>query len=384
MTTETTALQITEYSPIDAALSELRARYAGVIFPVETKEGMTDAKDVKRKLTKLRTGLEALRVDIKAPALKRTQAIDAEAKAITVAIKAIEDPIAAQIKAEEDRIEAEQEAKAAAERDRVAEIKAKIDGIRNLPLALAGESAEVIDAELQALAGFEPVEAAFAELTVECAQARHEAMGAMRELLERVQAQEAAAAAVAIERERLAEVERAANEKLAAERKLLAEERAEIQAGIDKERAEMAAERAAMAAERAALEAAKVIEVVTASVPVAVAEAIEAHPEVAVAALQRGLDEVSQPSAPITDFHVRRAALATADQFHALAGKAYACGAHDFATDLQAASDALREGQFDAALAGADFELLVSFDNAMLDATVACIDAMSEATEVAA
>jgi Protein of unknown function (DUF1351) len=398
MSTEQVTI-VTEYNPVAAALQELRDRYAGVIFPVDTKEGMSDAKDVKRRLTKLRTGLEALRVEIKAPALKRTQAIDAEAKAITAAIKAIEDPISQQIKIEEDRIEAEKEAKAEIERARIAAITEKIKGLRSLPLALAGESSDAILAELQALAHFEPSEAAFAEFTAECDTACHEVIGELHSLYERIKVQEDAAAAVEIERARIAEAQRVAAEELAIER-----------AAMQAERDAMARERAELAEARAAMEAAKVLPVVgmdkhpngtpmystttfkdngepimlnangTRSVFCDINDDVEgekpAEPEFTIHDKTDELPVQMLDAEPATDWSIRQFAIATADQFAALAGKVALCGELAFSTQLFEASGALREGKFDAAMAGANTETLVQFDNDLIDATVNAIDAL--------
>ena len=372
MTTENTpAGIIAEYNPVAAAMAELRERYAGVIFPVNTKDGMKDAKEVRQKLVKLRTGLEALRKEIKEPALRRTQAIDVEAKSIEKQIREIEGPIDDQIKQEEARIEAEKAAKAAAEAARVAAIKEKIDGVRNLPLALAGESSEVIEAEMLALGAFTPAPEAFEEFTEECAKAVSECVIALDDLLQRVRAQEQAAAA-AIEAKRIAD------EALAAERAAIEAERAAFEA----ERAAMAAERAALAAARAELEASKVVlPVVEMEVgKVDQFQVIEGDkPEEPEFILHDKADELPVQmvgAEPATDWKIRQFALATAEQFDALAGKVTVCGQVDFGIQLYEVAAAVREGQFDAALAGADSEALVGFDNQLIDATVACVDAL--------
>jgi len=219
----TKELLIQEYNPIQAAINELNEKYRGVIFPVGTKAGMEDAKDARRKLLKLRTSLEALRKEIKEPALRRTQAIDAEAKAITTAIKELEDPIDCQIKEEEARIEAEKEKKRKAEAERVERIKAKIAALGRLPMAMAGEPASAILSEAEALESFVCNEDTFAEFAVEAANVVSEAARQMRELYGRKLAQEQEAA------------------RLAAEREAMAAERARL----DAERAELEAQRAA-------------------------------------------------------------------------------------------------------------------------------------------
>ena len=84
--------------------------------------------------------------------------------------------------------------------------------------------------------------------------------------------------------------------------------------------------------------------------------------------------------APITvaPFHIRQLALATADQFVALAGKVAVVGFIDFAQQLEAVSNMLRTGQHDAKLAAADHEAILAADNALLDATMNAIDALGD------
>ena len=374
---------VVEYSPVDAALAELRSRYADVVFPVETKDGMKDAKEVRSKLVKLRTGLEAKRKEIKEPALRRAQAIDAEAKMITTAIKAIEDPIDAQIKAEEARIEAEKAAKAA----KLAEIRSKIDGIRALPLALAGASSDDIAAEKAALEAFTPLESVFGELVEDCKAAMAEAIASLSDLHARVMGQEAAAALVEAERLRLeAEAERAAAA-LAAEREALAAERAAYEA----EKAAFEAQRAA-AASSAAQAGAETEPVAIVQVPATVDEmhdfgvAMRSEPEDVMPEVQVTAEQAAQVfseaeptnvATPVS-WDIRQAAMHTAAQFRALSGKVEQCGFGAFAQQLRDAAAAIGAGEFDQALANADREALIAADTLLLDATVEAIDALSE------
>ncbi len=276
------------------------------------------------------------------------------------------------------QIEAEKAAKAAAEAVRVAAIREKIDGLRNLPLSLAGETSEVIEAEMGALAAFTPSEEAFQEFTEECKTAISDCMLALDDLLQKVRAQEEAAAAAI-------EAKRVADEALAAER-----------AAIEAERAAIAAERAALAAERAAIEASKVvfpvvemevgkvdqfqiIEGDNPAAPVEIAQAatgIVVEPEFTIHDKADELPVQMVGAEPATDWKIRQFALATADQFDAMAGKVTVCGQVDFGIQLFQVAAAVREGQFDAALAGADSESLVAFDNQLIDATVTAIDAL--------
>lgn len=394
MTTETTQPEhtytgiIVEYSPVDAMLAELRQRYAGVQFDVATKDGMTAAKEVRRNLVKLRTGLEAKRKEIKEPALRRAQAIDAEAKAITAAIKAIEDPIDAQIKVEEERIEAE---KRAAEAKR-AEIRAKIDGIRNLPLALASAGSEELAAERDALQAFVPQEDVFGDQTEDCKAAIAECLATLTDLHARAMAREAAAAL------------------LEAERLKLEQQREEEAKALAAERAELEEARAAIARERAELEALRVAAVPPSpsgplrfytdkngnDVPVQITmKPIQDSDLVFVGNDMSKLDEATETAAVVaelaalpdqagaetepapTDWNTRQAALLTAAQFYALSEKVALCGFVTFATELRGIADDINRGEFDAAIARADQAAIRQADSLLLDATMRCIDALA-------
>lgn len=107
---ETTS--IVEYSATNAALATLAERFKGARFDCLTSEGMEGAKRAEKELKGYLDELEAIRVEIKAPALKRSQDIDGEARRIGGALRDLRDPIVLQIK---EVTEAEKRAKIAAE-----------------------------------------------------------------------------------------------------------------------------------------------------------------------------------------------------------------------------------------------------------------------------
>jgi hypothetical protein len=129
-THEAVASPIVEYSNTAAALSELRTRYSGATYAVQTTVGMREARAARATLRDLRTSLEAKRQELKAPILDRGRLLDSEAKRITAELVALEDPIDAQIRAEEDRKAQERVRAEQAERERVAAIDKRIDWIR--------------------------------------------------------------------------------------------------------------------------------------------------------------------------------------------------------------------------------------------------------------
>lgn len=110
---------IEEYAKTAAHLLELSSLYKGIQYDVNTKDGLVAATKARSELRTLRIALEKTRVMIKAPALKRTQEIDTEARRLTAAISELEDPIDVQIKAEETRKETARLAAAKAEQDRI-------------------------------------------------------------------------------------------------------------------------------------------------------------------------------------------------------------------------------------------------------------------------
>ena len=138
------ASAIAEYQPTEAGLAELRKQYA-TVPDVTTKDGMVLAREARRNMVALRTQVESVRKQIKAPILERGALIDAEAKRITGEIQKVEQPFDDAIKAEEDRIEAAREAN----RKRAAERQAKVDAwmaaIRDLPLKYLTADAETLE-----------------------------------------------------------------------------------------------------------------------------------------------------------------------------------------------------------------------------------------------
>jgi len=251
---------IAEYSETAAALADLRARHAGVVYDVTVPKEMRAAKEARAELRGLRTGLEKKRVEIKAPALERCRLIDAEAKRITAELVALEEPIDVQIKAEEARAESERLAKLEAERLRVEAIQQKIQAIRDVPGSLVGKPSVVIAGQLANLQKTQLDEAELAEHYVTATDALAAAIARVQELLAAVHEHEAEQKRIAAEREELARI-RAENERLqreAEERRLADErkaaaERAEADRLAQVERDRLAAEeRAQREAEQAA------------------------------------------------------------------------------------------------------------------------------------
>jgi colicin import membrane protein len=206
--------QIAEYSQTEAALADLASRYKGVVYDMTTKEGLAAAKTGRNELRGYRTSLEAKRVEIKAPALERCRLIDAEAKRITAELEALENPIAAQIKIEEDRIAAEKAAKEAAERKRMEEIQARMNAMRELPIAAFNCSAEQIQEYVKALEAQEINAEQFGDFVPEAQALKVTTLATIKQTLETKMANEAEAARLKAQREELerAQAEQAARD----------------------------------------------------------------------------------------------------------------------------------------------------------------------------
>lgn len=317
---------IAEYTATDAALAELRTKYADAVFDVTTGKGMDQAKKGRAELREHRVALEKERVRIKAPALERCRQIDSEAKRITAELEALETPIDDQIKAEEHRKEREKAERDRLERERVEALHRRFEAIRAQPMAAVGKSsAEIAEliatAEAADTSGFpEDMKAAaiyecrLAVTALRAAQDRAlaaeeeaEKIKAERAELEKLRAEQAAVQAerdrlAAAERERLAAeagrledraraereaIERAEREAREAEQSRIDAERAESRRKEDAERAKaaeklrqeqatLAAEQKRMAEEKAAAaKAAREAEIQNAKLLAAAAEAVD-------------------------------------------------------------------------------------------------------------
>jgi colicin import membrane protein len=258
--------ELAEYSPVAEALTALRARYANVAFALATTEGNKAAREARSVLVSLRTGLEAKRVELKAPTLERGRLIDAEAKRITAAILALEQPIDQQIKADEQRRAAEAEARRKAEQERIDGHMAALGRIKGTPAQHAMSDSATVQAAIVAVQALEVGAGQWQEFAEHAAKARAEALDSLGALLAAAQAREAEAQRQAEERarlERVAAEQRAEAARLAAER--AEQERQAAAAKAEQERqaaealaglraADEAAEAARAAADRAAAE----------------------------------------------------------------------------------------------------------------------------------
>jgi colicin import membrane protein len=148
---EQVGTKIAAYSQTEAALADLRERYADKQFDVTTTVGLAAAKKARADLRAYRIALEAKREEIKAPILDQGRLIDSEAKRITLALTELETPIDEQIKVEEKRKEDDRLAKVEAARVAAETLRVRLDGIRTAAVVCIGMSACDIAGELRKL-----------------------------------------------------------------------------------------------------------------------------------------------------------------------------------------------------------------------------------------
>jgi len=141
--------QIAEYSKTEAELSALREVCATTVFDVKTPSGMKQAVSLRAKVRGLRTSVEKLRKETKAPVLALGKLIDSEANRITNALFDLEKPIDGAIKAEESRKAEEKKIEA----EREAKVQEWFDSINQIPICYIGVSSLLIKEKIEWLSG---------------------------------------------------------------------------------------------------------------------------------------------------------------------------------------------------------------------------------------
>lgn len=267
---------ISEYSPVEAGLQELRRKYLNIAIDVASPKALEEAKRVRAEIREPRYLTEKIRKELKAPALAHAKLIDTEAARITAELLAIETPWDEAIKAEEARKEAEKARREQLERERITAIHNRIGEIKAFA-ALANEcrTAERVSVLLDSMKtkwvayNFEDD---FEEFGDEAQAAFDATSVTIKGILETKQADEA-------ERARIKAEQAAATAALA-----------EVKAAQEAEAKRMADERAAFEAERAAFQAMR-------DAVAAEAEAQSAREAKAIADMQDAVKELSESMA---------------------------------------------------------------------------------------
>jgi len=244
MSTELQVVQraIEQIDKVSAGLGALQKDFGGVVYEVTTKEGMESAKSARLTIRGPRYEVERIRKEAKAPILALGKKLDTEAARITNALLAIEEPIDQQIKAEEDRKEREKQAAIEAEMRRVADLQERVAELRgNRTLSASSGSALLAEhiSDLDAL----PVDESFQEFQEQAAEAKTAGLLWLRNLHTSAVSHEAEQARIKAEREELAKLRAAEEQRQAEERARLAEEERIAREARRAEEARVAAER---------------------------------------------------------------------------------------------------------------------------------------------
>ncbi len=230
--------EIAEYSKTALALADLQARYSAVVWDVSTTKGMAETKAARAEVRGYRVDLEAMRKEIKAPALERCRLIDDEAKRITAELVKLEQPIDAVIKAEEERKAAEKAEKERIEAERIAGIRKQIEQIKDWALEAIRLHSTDIEAVISNLEYMEIDLDQFAEFTGEAMQSRAETVKRLRDLMDAAMARESDEARLAADRKAMEEAKAKADAEAAEQRRIEAEKMAAQKAELDRQRAE--------------------------------------------------------------------------------------------------------------------------------------------------
>ncbi|MDQ2150087.1 hypothetical protein RBI22_15315 [Alcaligenaceae bacterium C4P045] len=240
-------VKVAEYKPADAGIAELRDLAQKTVFDVKTTPGYKTARSIVSKAVGIRTSIEAIRKEQKAPLLERGKLLDDEAKRLTALVVAIEEPIKAEIQVEDARKAA---IKAEAERVELLKqqaIQASIDKIKGFAFDAAGKGSAVIFGLRSQLDEFEVDVEQFAHRAGEALQVKIGTLALLDEMHDEAAGREAEAARQAQER---AEQERLRLDREAAERAEREAEAARLKAEREAFEREQAEVRAAQQAEQ--------------------------------------------------------------------------------------------------------------------------------------
>lgn len=223
---------VVEFDRVAAGIAELRAKFGGVVFDVRTTKGMQEACAARMEVRAPRYAADKVLAAAKRPLNDMKRNLTARHSEIVAQLLEVEAPIDEQIKAEEQRKADEKARKEREERERIASIQQRIEGIRRAAIAA---SAPLIDPDgvREIIAGVEAevLDESLGEFRESAERAKSETLTALRDIL---------AGKVAAEAE--AERMNAEQARMDAERAELARQQAEIarqQAEIARQRAEI-------------------------------------------------------------------------------------------------------------------------------------------------
>lgn len=209
---------VVRFSRTEHALADLRSKYANVTFDLTTTKGDAAARAARKELVTLRTGLEAKRKQLKAPATEFARRIDSEAARITTEIQSLELPIDAAIKQDEARREHERQMRIKAEEDRCNAHRARIFEINAVATRAVGLPSAEIQAKLDLVTRI-AIDDSFEEFKAAAINAKAEVILRLTELLSAAKQQEERDAQAQRDREELARLQAAELQRQEAEAK---------------------------------------------------------------------------------------------------------------------------------------------------------------------
>ena len=243
-------LEIVKYSVTDAAIADLRVKYAGLkITDAPSYETVRIAiADLRGK----RTGVEDARLEFGRKVLAVKKQADDRAKEIIASLIEIETPL----KTEKDRVD-DEKARVKAEKERVEKarvdaIRARIESIRTTGIATPDVAAEALRDRFLNLFEID-IDDSFQKFKVEAQAAKDSSIALLKEAIAKREAWEKEEADRKVEAERLEKIRKDQE----AERKALDAARKADEEKARLEREYLESERKKIEAEKAAIEAEK-------------------------------------------------------------------------------------------------------------------------------
>ena len=232
-----TQQRVAAYNKTEAGLAKLRDKFQGATFDLTTTKGDKEARQARKELVTLRTTLEALRKEKKAPHLAACKLLDDEAKRINGEILALEKPIDEQIRADELRREQERAQREAEERARMEKARARISEIQRMSASVMSGTSIQIRARIDEVKAIVIDESEFGDLTGAATSTAEMVAMQLESLLSTVVMREEQAEAMRKQREEHEAALRKQQEELEAQRAELERQRKEAeQAAADARR----------------------------------------------------------------------------------------------------------------------------------------------------
>jgi hypothetical protein len=218
------AYAVSVFEPFKKQITKAKREAAKVeAYDITTTAGMGRAKELRAMFRDIRTGVENVRKERKAPIIEAGKLLDARAAEIKAEVEPFEDKYDAEIKAEETRKEAEKQRKIELERARIEAIEGRIANIRAVPGRMVAADSQAIRKEIDqwTLLRLDPDD--YQEHLEDALRAVNETIDQLGDLMQAAEAREAEQRRIAAEREELARLKAEQQKREQAEREAAAE-----------------------------------------------------------------------------------------------------------------------------------------------------------------